>query len=137
MFHVEQWAGIVAGLKLALREIAGIGLKARRSAGFEAENAKAESFEGRGKLIYGGAAVAAAFRALFADPDAAAKRGAGSDDNGLGAEKTMASGRDGEWLGGGIITQRHRDAEGWGVLDRIYRIIRIGGLGRILDRERD
>ena len=44
-------------------------------------------------------------------------------------------------LGGRIITQRRRGAEswglGWGDFDRIYRIIRIGGLGRILDRERD
>jgi len=45
LFHVEQWAGIVAGLDLAFGEIARIGPKARRSACFEAKKAETESFQ--------------------------------------------------------------------------------------------
>ena len=44
MFHVEQGAGVVAGLANAGGEIAGGGLEAWRSTGFEAEKAKSEAF---------------------------------------------------------------------------------------------
>ena len=130
MFHVEQGAGVVAGLADTGREIAGVGLEPGRSTGFKAEKVESEAHQGGGELVYRGAAVAGTLGALFADPDAPAERGTSGNDDGLRAELAVASGRDGEWLGGGIITQRHRGTEGWGwgVLDRINRIYRIRGL---------
>ena len=44
MFHVEQGAGVIAGLPNAGGEIAGGCLEARRSTGFEAEKAESEAF---------------------------------------------------------------------------------------------
>ena len=44
LFHVEQGAGVVAGLADAGGEVAGGGFEARRSTGFEAEKAESEAF---------------------------------------------------------------------------------------------
>ena len=90
LFHVEQGAGEVAGLADAGGEIAGGGLEARRSTGFEAEKAESEALQRGGELAYCGAAIAGAFGALLANPDAPAERGAGGNDDGLGAEKAVA-----------------------------------------------
>ena len=95
MFHVEQGAGVVAGLADAGGEIAGGGLEARRSAGFEAEKAESETLQGGRKLVYCGAAVAGALGALFTDPDPSAERSTGGNDDGLGAELAVASGNEG------------------------------------------
>ena len=84
LFHVEQWAGVVAGLANAGGEIAGGGLEPGRSTGFEAEKAESKALQRGGELVYRGAAIAGALGALFADPDATAERGAGGNDDGLG-----------------------------------------------------
>ena len=83
---MEQGAGAVAGLADAGREIAGGGLEPGRSTGFEAEKAESETLQGGRKLVYRGAAVAGAVRALLADPDAPTERGTGGNDDCLGAE---------------------------------------------------
>ena len=89
---MEQGAGVVAGLAEAGGEVAGGGLEAGRSAGFEAEKAESKAFQGSGELFDGGAVVAGTLGALFADPDAPAERGASGNDDGLGAEKAVVSG---------------------------------------------
>ena len=81
---------MVAGLANAGGEVAGGGLEPRRSTGFEAEKAESKAFQGSGELVDGGAAVAGTLGALFADPDPPAERGAGGNDDGLGAEKAVA-----------------------------------------------
>ena len=83
---------MVAGLADAGGEIAGGGLEPGRSTGFEAENAESETLQGGRELVNRGAAVAGALGALFADPYASAERGAGGNDDGLGAEKAVAGG---------------------------------------------
>ena len=81
---MEQGAGVVAGLANAGGEIAGGGLEPGRSAGFEAEKAESEALQRGGELVYRGAAVAGAVRALLADPDAATERRTGGNDDGQG-----------------------------------------------------
>ena len=104
-------------------EIAGGGLESGRSAGFEAEKAESEALKRGGELVDGGAAVAGALCTLFADPDAPAERGAGGNDDGLGAEKAVASGGEGEWfgvrgswlVGGRAWKPASRTRSGWGM----------------------
>ena len=95
MFHVEQGAGVVAGLANAGGEITGGGLEPGRSTGFEAENAESETLQGGRELVYRGAAVAGALGALFTDPDPPAERSTGGNDDGLGKELAVASGNEG------------------------------------------
>ena len=83
---------MVAGLADAGREIAGGGLEPGRSAGFEAEKAESETLQGGRELVYCWAVVAGTLGALFTDPYASAERGASGNDDGLGAEKAVASG---------------------------------------------
>ena len=58
---MEQGAGVVAGLADAGGEIAGGGLEARRSTGFEAEKVESEALQRGGELVDCRAAVAGAF----------------------------------------------------------------------------
>ena len=95
MFHVEQGAGVVAGLANAGGEITGGGLEPGRSTGFEAEKAESEALQRGGELIDCRAAVAGALGALFTDPDPPAERSTGGNDDGLGKELAVASGNEG------------------------------------------
>ena len=89
---MEQGAGVVAGLANAGGEIAGGGLEAGRSAGFEAGKAETKALQRGGELVYRGAVVTGALGALFADPYASTERGAGGNDDGLSAENVVSSG---------------------------------------------
>ena len=106
---MEQGAGVVAGLADAGGEIAGGGLESGRSAGFEAEKVESEALQRGGELVDGGAVIAGALCTLFANPDPPAERGAGGNDDGLGAELAVASGGESEFLSWGcgfLVSQR-------------------------------